>query len=111
MSHPDPGHGARPVIIAIDHGFIADESDGAAQRAYDALGALDAEAPEAICPISSDDLRVLVEASLTRSAIVDPTSAEFRAITGAARRVRHVIERSAQWVSVSVLVVMSTYAA
>jgi hypothetical protein len=73
-------------FVAIDHRFIDDELDGVAQEVYDALGALDAAAPAAIAPLRREDLVALVEAG-ERAACGERAES-------AARRVRHVLERS-----------------
>lgn len=91
--HPDA---ERPVVLAIDHLFVDDESDGLAQAAYDALGALDAAWPSAICPIASEDLRTLVAGALARCRELDFRGDEQQELAAAARRVGHLLERAPQ---------------
>ena len=94
MSGHRPEDAERPVLLAIDHLFVGGESDGLLQQVYDALGALDSAAPSALCPISADDLAVLVAATVRHCADLDPRSDERQAALGAVRRIRHVMVRS-----------------
>ena len=81
------------MILAVDHRFIADESDGYSDGLYRALGALDVACPEALMTLSTVDLRLLVEWAERWAGALDGDEDERDMVRGAARRVRHVLER------------------
>jgi hypothetical protein len=89
-----PEEAARPVLLAIDELFATGGSQCMLQQVYDALGALDDAAPEALCPISPDDLGLLIAATVRWCGTLDPRSDERQMALGALRRIRHVVARS-----------------
>jgi hypothetical protein len=96
MSDHDGAAPAPPpslIVIAIDHAFIGDESDGLTQDVYDALGALDAAWPEAIAHIRVEDMQALARVGERASRLPDPALERSDPLRAAARRVRHVLER------------------
>jgi hypothetical protein len=84
---------ASPFFVSIDHRFIADALDDVAQGVYDALGALDAAAPDAIATVGGDDLRALVRAGERWAEIGEGPYESRAAVADATRRVRHLLER------------------
>jgi hypothetical protein len=89
----DASLNASPFFVSIDHRFIASGLDDVAQGVYDALGALDAAAPDAIATVGRDDLYALVDAS---ERWVETGAAPFErraAVIDASRRLRHLLER------------------
>jgi hypothetical protein len=93
IAHVGPRIADPPVVLAVDHLFIGDESDGFTDGLYRALGALDAECPEAIMTLSALDLHVLVEWAERWADSLEGDEDERAAVRAAARRVRHVLER------------------
>jgi hypothetical protein len=85
--------GGSRFFVSIDHAFVGDEFEGLVQDVYDALGALDAACEAALLPLRCDDLHALVDAGdhCAGNGYGTPTSREF--VSGAARRLRHVLER------------------
>ncbi len=89
----DASASTSPFFVSIDHRFIARGVDDVAQGVYDALGALDAAAPEAIATVGRDDLYALVDAS-ERWVEAGAVPIESRAaVIDASRRLRHLLER------------------
>ncbi|MEO9177258.1 MAG: hypothetical protein ABI317_17220 [Gaiellales bacterium] len=80
-------------FVAIDHAFVGDEFEGLAQDVYDALGALDAACQAAVLPLGRADLCALVDAGdrLAGNGAGSPGQREL--VAGAARRLRHALER------------------
>jgi hypothetical protein len=85
--------GGDMFVVSIDHAFIAPEFDGLAQDVYDALGALDAACAAAILPLRREDLCALVDAGDRYAGNGAGSVASPELIAGAARRLRHVLER------------------
>jgi hypothetical protein len=83
-------------VLAVDHRFIADEADGFTDGLYRALGALDAECPEAIMTLSVLDLHLLVDWAERWVDTLEGDEDERSAVLAAARRVRHVLDRSVE---------------
>jgi hypothetical protein len=84
---------ASPFFVAIDHRFIANALEDVAQGVYDALGALDAAAPDAIATVGGDDLLALVHAGERWAEAGEAPYESRAAVADASRRVRHLLER------------------
>jgi hypothetical protein len=85
--------GGNMFVVSIDHAFIGPEFDGLAQDVYDALGALDAACAAAILPLRREDLHALVDAGDSYAGHGGGPVACPELIAGAARRLRHALER------------------
>jgi hypothetical protein len=80
-------------FVSIDHAFVGAEFEGLVQNVYDALGALDAACGAALLPLRCDDLHALVEAGEHCAGNGYGTPASREDVSGAARRLRHVLDR------------------
>jgi hypothetical protein len=85
--------GGDMFVVSIDHAYIGSEFDGLAQNVYDALGALDAACAAAVLPLRREDLSALVDAGDRYAGNGSGSAASPELIAGAARRLRHVLER------------------
>jgi hypothetical protein len=85
--------GGSRFFVAIDHTFVGAEFEGLVQDVYDALGALDAACDTALLPLRGDDLHALVDAGDHCAGNGYGTPASREVVSGAARRLRHVLER------------------
>jgi hypothetical protein len=85
--------GGNVFFVSIDHSFIDAEHERLAQDVYDALGALDAGCSAAILPLCGEDLHALVAAGEHCAQNGAGSSASRERVAGAARRLRHALER------------------
>jgi hypothetical protein len=90
-----PANGER-VYFSIFHAFIDDDLDSLAQDVYDALGALDAAAPEAIKTFRGNDLCEAVDAAERWSRSDECTPEERETLRGSVRRLRRIVRRGSE---------------
>jgi hypothetical protein len=81
------------MVLAIDHRFVDGAGQDEASQVYYAIAQLEEVCPASTCPIRSDDLEALLGFA-ERALKLEASPSAVDPLAGAARRLRHVLDRA-----------------